>query len=55
MKLIEILASGIGKVWNFLASTVTIGLVGGMLFFGLMVFMPNEVLNAIEILKTLIP
>ena len=54
MRFFEIIASGIGKVWSFVTSIATICLVGGLTFFGLMVFMPEDVLQAIDIIKTLI-
>ena len=54
MKLIEIIAGGIGKVWSFIVALITIGLVGGIGLFGLTVFMPDNVLRAIEIIKNLI-
>lgn len=54
MRLIEIIAGGIGKVWNFATSVATICLVGGMGIFGLTIFMPDNVLRAIEIVKILI-
>ena len=54
MRLIEIIAGGIGKVWSFLTSIVTICLVGGMAIFGLTVFYPDSVLRAIDIIKNLI-
>ena len=54
MRLIELIAGGIGKVWSFATSIATICLVGGMALFGLTVFMPDNVLRAIEIVQNLI-
>ena len=54
MRLIELIAGGIGKVWSFLIALTTISLVCGVALFGLTVFMPDNVLRAIEIIKNLI-
>lgn len=54
MRVFEIIASGIGKVWSFATSIVTICLVGGIAVFGLTVFMPDNVVKAIEIFTSLL-
>lgn len=54
MKFIEILAKGIGKIWNFCTSTITIALLSVVVLFVLTVIMPENMLNAIEIVKGLI-
>ena len=55
MKLFEYLLKGIGSVWSFVATIATIGFISAIAFFGLTVFMPDQVLKAIEIIKNLIP
>lgn len=55
MKLIEIIASAIGKIWSLCSIILVIALLAGIIIFGLTVFMPDNVLRAIDIIKGLIP
>lgn len=54
MKIFEYLLKGIGSVWKFVAKIATIAFISAIAFFGLIVFMPDQVLNAVEIIKNLI-
>lgn len=54
MKLIEIISGAIGKVWNFATTILKSGLVFSMAIFVISIFMPDNVLRAIEIAKNLI-
>jgi hypothetical protein len=53
MRLIELIASCIGKVWSFVFSLITICLVAVIMFFGITIFMPDNVVRAIEIFRSL--
>lgn len=54
MKLIEIITGAIGKVCSFAATILKSGLVFSMAIFVISIFMPDNVLRAIEIAKNLI-
>ena len=54
MKLIEIIASGIGKIWGFATSLILMGVAITATLFGLTVFFPEQVTQAFEILKSFI-
>lgn len=53
MKLLEILAKGIGVIWKFLSRTFTILLVFALIIFAFSIFIPENVQNSIEIFKNL--
>ena len=54
MKIIEIIANGISKIWGFATSIILMGLVFTATLFGLTVFFPDQVMQAFEIIKNLI-
>ena len=54
MKFLEIISGAIGKVWSFITTLILITFLSALVFFGLTVFMPEQVLNAIEIVTNLI-
>lgn len=54
MKLIDIISGAIGKVWSFITTIILITFLSALVFFGLTVFMPEQVLGAIEIVTNLI-
>lgn len=53
MKLIELLAKCIGKVWDFCTRIISISLIVAFVLFVLTVFFPNQILGAVEIVKSL--
>lgn len=55
MKFFELIAKGIGKVWDFCTRTITIVVLAVVVLFILTVIMPDNMLNAIELVKNLIP
>lgn len=54
MKFFELIAKGIGKVWGFCTRIVTIVILAVCVLFILTVLMPDNMLNAIEIVKGII-
>ena len=54
MKIIELLASGIGKIWGFCTTIVLISVVSVIALFVMTVIIPDNVLLAFEIAKKLI-
>ncbi len=54
MKFIEFIAKGIGCLWKFLSNIITISFIAVILLFGITVFIPQNVTNAIEIFKKLL-
>lgn len=54
MKLIEILASAVGKIWGFATTLILIAILFGIGFFAISIFLPEQLINAINILKNLL-
>jgi hypothetical protein len=51
MKFWEVVTSAISKLWKFCTLLVKIGLLMAFALFVLTIFLPDQVLNAIEIVK----
>lgn len=54
MKLIEIIASAFGKIWGFATTLILIAILFGIGFFAISIFLPEQLINAINILKNLL-
>lgn len=54
MKIIELIAKGIGKVWDFCTDITKILILAVSVVFILTVIMPDHMVQAIEIVKSLI-
>ena len=54
MTLIQIIAKAIGKMWSFVTTILLIAVLVALVFFLLMVFMPDAMLRAIDIIKSLL-
>jgi ABC-type phosphate transport system auxiliary subunit len=54
MKIVEMIAKAINKVWNFISLIAIIGLISAVVLFGISVFMPDNVVKVIEIIKGLL-
>lgn len=54
MKFLELVTKGIGKVWRFVTSIVMVCLISAVVLFCIAVFMPDNVLKAIEIIKGIV-
>lgn len=50
---LEYIAKGISSIWRFTTNIFTVTLFISFLFIILMVFMPNNVIKAIEIIKSI--
>lgn len=51
MRILEVIKNAIAKIWKFSTLLITIVLLMAFVLFVLFVFMPDNVLNAIEIIK----
>lgn len=54
MKLIEIIAGAVSGVWKFVTTLILIAILFGIGFFAISVFLPEQLINAINILKNFI-
>lgn len=54
MKFLELIAKGIGKVWDFGAKVLSILILAACVLFILAVVMPDNMVQAIEIVKGII-
>ena len=54
MAFFQMIAKAIGKVWSLVTTLILIAIIIAFVFFGAMVLIPNDVLNAIELIKGLI-
>lgn len=54
MKFLEIIASAIGRVWSFATTIILISFISAIVFFGFTVFMPEQIINAVNIFKNLL-
>jgi hypothetical protein len=54
MKFIELISGAISKIWNFLSSVALISFVFALAIFAISIFIPDQVLNSIEIFKNLL-
>lgn len=55
MKFLDLIAKVMGGLWKFVTNTFSICLVSAIAVFVIAIFMPDEVLQAIEIVKGLFP
>lgn len=54
MKFIELISGAISKIWSFLTSVALISFVFALAIFAISIFIPDQVLNSIEIFKNLL-
>ena len=54
MAVLQIITKAIGKVWSFVTKALLIAVIIAFVFFVAMVIIPDDVLNAIELIKGLI-
>lgn len=55
MKFLDLIAKAIGGLWKFVTTTFSLVLISAIAVFVIAIFMPDEVLQAIEIVKGLFP
>lgn len=54
MKLIQLMAKAIGEIWSFATKAILIALIAAFVFFAVTVMFPDNVMQAIEIVKGLL-
>ena len=54
MAFIQIVLKAIGKIWSFVSVAFLVAVLIAFIFFLLTVFMPDAILRAIDIIKTLL-
>lgn len=53
MKIVELIAKAIGKIWSFVATTICIASTATFVLFVIAVFFPDNIKVAIDIVKSL--
>lgn len=52
---LRVIVKAIGKIWNFATRILSVAVIAAFIFAILTIFMPDNVLRAVEIFKGLIP